>query len=123
MHLLLCVIVDGVGVVEPAVVGVALLTVHQGEGLAGWLGQLVSVLHLDQVEVAAVSLTGVFLLSSAKRSALNTLLVFGADSWTGRTDLTGRSLKLGVVTFTGAALTVSTPVTDLLISCQTGGGV
>ena len=73
MHLLLSVVVDGVGVVEPAVVGVSLLAVHHGVGGVVGLGQLVPVLHLDQVEVAAVSLTCFLLLTRAKRPALDAL--------------------------------------------------
>lgn len=73
MDLLLCVVVDGVGVVEPAVVGVPLLAVHQRVGGVIGLGQLVPVLHFDQVKVAAVFLAFVLLLTSAKRPALDTL--------------------------------------------------
>lgn len=73
MDLFLCVVVDSVGVVEPAVVGVPLLAVHHWvSGVVG-LGQLVPVLHFNQVEVAAVSLTRVLLLTSAKRPALDAL--------------------------------------------------
>lgn len=73
MDLLLRVVVDSVGVVEPAVVGVPLLAVHHRvRGVVG-LGQLVPVLHFNQVEVAAVSLTCVLLLTSAKRPALDAL--------------------------------------------------
>lgn len=74
MDLLLCLVVDSVGVVEPAVVGIPLLTVHQGESLS-WLRQLAPVLHLDQVEVATVSLTRVLLLPRPKGPALNTFPV------------------------------------------------
>lgn len=73
MHLLLCVVVDSVGVVEPAVVGIPLLAVHHGiRGVVG-LRQLVSVLDFDQVEVAAVSLARVLLLTGAKGTTLDTL--------------------------------------------------
>lgn len=73
MDLLLCVVVDSIGVVEPAVVGVPLLAVHDGVGGVVGLGQLLSVLHLDQIEVAAVFLTRVLLLARAKCSTLDTL--------------------------------------------------
>lgn len=73
MDLLLRVVVDSVGVVEPAVVGVPLLTVHHRVSGVIRLGQLVPVLHFNQVEVAAVSLTCVLLLTAAKRPALDTL--------------------------------------------------
>ncbi len=73
MDLPLRVVVDGVGVVEPAVVGVPLLAVHHRvRGVVG-LGQLVPVLHFDQVEVAAVFLTCILLLTGAKRPTLDTL--------------------------------------------------
>ncbi len=73
MDLLLCVVVDSVGVVKPAVIGVPLLAVHHGvRGIVG-LGQLVPVLHFNQVEVAAVFLTCVLLLTGAKRPALDAL--------------------------------------------------
>lgn len=74
MDLLLSVVVNGVGVVEPAVIGVSLLAVHKREGLDG-LRELVSVLHLDEVKVTTVSLAGVFLLSCAERPTLHTLPV------------------------------------------------
>lgn len=73
MDLLLCVVVDGIGVVEPAVVGVPLLAVHHGVRSVIGLRQLVSVLYFDQSEVAAVFLTRVFLLAGAERSTLDTL--------------------------------------------------
>lgn len=73
MDLLLCVVVDSIGVVEPAVVGVPLLAVHDGVGSVVGLRQLISVLHFDQIEVAAVFLTRVLLLARAKRSTLDTL--------------------------------------------------
>lgn len=73
MHLLLGVVVDSVSVVEPAVVGVPLLAVHDGvRGVVG-LGKFVPDLDFDQVEVATVLLTSVLLLTSAKRTALDTL--------------------------------------------------
>lgn len=73
MDLLLCVVVDGIGVVEPAVVGVPLLAGYHGvRGVIG-LWQLVSVLYFDQSEIAAVFLTRVFLLTGAERSTLDTL--------------------------------------------------
>lgn len=71
MDLLLCVVIDSVGVVEPAVVGIPLFAVHHRvRGVIG-LGQLVAVLHFNQVEVAAFSLTSVFLLTGAKCPALD----------------------------------------------------
>lgn len=73
MDLLLCTIVDGVGVVEPAVVGVPLLAVHDGVRSVVGLRQLVPVLHFDQIEVAAVFHARVFLLAGAERPALDTL--------------------------------------------------
>lgn len=73
MDLLLCVVVDSIGVVEPAVIGVPLLAVHHGVGGIVGLRQLVPVLHFDQIEVAAVFLTRVFLLTGAERSTLDTL--------------------------------------------------
>ena len=69
------VVPDGVGVVEPAAVGVALLAVAQREALVGGPGKLVAVLHLDQVEVAAVSLACGLLLTGLKRPALHTVPV------------------------------------------------
>lgn len=74
MDLLLSVVVDGVCVVEPAVIGVSFLAVHEREGLDG-LRKLVSVLHLDEVKVTTVSLTSVFLLSRAEPPTLHTLPV------------------------------------------------
>lgn len=79
MDLLLGVVVDGVSVVEPAVVGVSLLAVHEREGLHR-LREFISVLHLDEVKVATVSLTRVFLLSCAERPALHALPVTGKES-------------------------------------------
>ena len=73
VHLLLRVVVDGVGVVEPAVVGVALLAVHDGVGGLVGLRQLVPGLDFDQVEVAAVLLTRVLLLARPERPALHAL--------------------------------------------------
>lgn len=73
MDLLLCAIVDGVGVVEPAVVGVPLLAVHHRVRSVVGLRQLVPVLHFDQIEVAAVFHARVFLLAGAERPALDTL--------------------------------------------------
>lgn len=73
MDLLLCAVVDGVGVVEPAVVGVPLLAVHHRVRSVVGLRQLVPVLHFDQIEVAAVFHAGFFLLAGAERSALDTL--------------------------------------------------
>lgn len=73
MDLLLRVVVDSIGVVEPAVIGVPLLAVHHGvRGVVG-LRQLVSVLDFDQIEVAALFLTRVFLLTGAERPTLDTL--------------------------------------------------
>lgn len=73
MDLLHCVVVDGVGVVEPAVVGVPLLAVHHGICSVVGLWQLVPVLHFDQSEVTAVFLARVLLLAGAERPALDTL--------------------------------------------------
>lgn len=67
MDLRLGVVVDGVGVVEPAVVGVPLLAVHDRVGGVGGLRQFV--LHHDQVEVAALLLARVLLLAGAERPA------------------------------------------------------
>lgn len=72
MHYLLGGVADGVGVVEPAVVRVAFLAVHEGEGLHG-LGQLVTVLHLLQCEVAAVPLARALLLARPKGPALHAI--------------------------------------------------
>lgn len=73
MDLRLRVVVDGVRVVEPAVVGVPLFAVHDRvSGVVG-LRQFIPVLHLDQVEVAALFLTRVLLLAGAERPALDTL--------------------------------------------------
>lgn len=72
MDFFLSVVVDGVCVVEPAVIGVSLLAVHEGEGLDG-LRELVSVLHFNEFKVTTVSLTSVLLLSCAERPALHTL--------------------------------------------------
>jgi len=73
VDLLLRVVVDGVGVVEPAVVGVPLLAVHHRIGGVVGLGQLVPFLHFDEVEVAAVSLACFLLLTGAERPALDAL--------------------------------------------------
>lgn len=73
MDLFLRVVVDSIRVVEPAVVGIPLLAVHHWvSGVVG-LGQFLPVLHFNQVEVAAVSLTCVLLLTSSKRPALDAL--------------------------------------------------
>lgn len=72
---LLGVIPDGVGVVEPAVVGVSLFAVGQWETLVCGLGQLFAILHLDQLEGAAVPLACILLLTSLKCSALHTISV------------------------------------------------
>lgn len=66
MNHFFCVVVDGVGVVEPAVVGVPLLAVHNGVGGVVGLGQLVSVLHFDQGKCAAHFLTFVLHLAGAE---------------------------------------------------------
>lgn len=47
-------VLDGEGVVDPAVVLIPDLAVGQREALVGGLGQLVPIRHLDQIEVAAV---------------------------------------------------------------------
>lgn len=47
MDLLFCVVVDSVGVVEPAVVGVPLLAVHHRVEVTIGLGQLVPVFHFN----------------------------------------------------------------------------
>lgn len=73
MDLRLRVVVDGVGVVEPAVVSVPLLTVHDRVGGVVGLRQFLPVLHYDQVEVAAHIRTHVLLLARAERPALDTL--------------------------------------------------
>lgn len=73
MDLRLRLVVDGVGVVEPAVVGVPLLAVHDRVGGVVGLRQFLPVLHHDQVEVAALLLTRVLLLARAERPALDTL--------------------------------------------------
>lgn len=73
MDFLHCVVVDGVGVVEPAVVGVPLFAVHHGVRSIVGLRQLVPVLHFDQSEVTAVFLASVLLLAGAERPALDTL--------------------------------------------------
>lgn len=78
---LLGVVPDGVGVVEPAVVGVPLLAVAQGVALVGGLRQLVAVLHLHQLEVAAVALACVLLLAGLERPALHA--VPAKTSWGG----------------------------------------
>ena len=71
MDLLFCV-VDCIGVVEPAVIGVLLLAVHHR--VAGIIGlrQLVPVLHFNYFEKAALFFTFVFLFPSSKGQALNT---------------------------------------------------
>lgn len=73
MDLLLCVVVDSIGVVEPAVISVPLLAVHHRVRSIVGLWQLVSVLYFDQIKVAAVFLTRLFLFTGAKRSTLDTL--------------------------------------------------
>lgn len=45
-------------------------------------------------------------------------LVFGADSWTGRTCLTGGTLEFGVGALASAAFALSSAVTDLLVARQ-----
>lgn len=65
------VVSDGVGVVEPAVVGVSLLAVHERKGL-NRLRQFIRMFHLNQSEVAAVSLASLLLFSCTKGSALHT---------------------------------------------------
>lgn len=72
---LLGVIPDGVGVVEPAVVLISYFAVSQWEALVRGLGQLVAILHLDQLKVAAVALTFILLLTGLKCSALHTISV------------------------------------------------
>lgn len=73
MDLLHCVVIDGVGVVEPAVVGVPLLAVHHGVRSVIGLWQLVPVLHFYQSEITAVFLASVLLLAGAECPALDTL--------------------------------------------------
>lgn len=72
---LLGVIPDGVGVVEPAVVLISHFAVGQWEALVCRLGQLFTILHLDQLEVAAVPLTRILLLTSLECSALHAISV------------------------------------------------
>lgn len=79
MHLRLGVVVDGVGVVEPAVVGVPLLAVHDRVG--GVVGLRQFVLHHYQVEVAALLLTRVLLLASAERPAQDAVPGRTSGSW------------------------------------------
>lgn len=121
MDLLLSVI-DSVCVVKPAVIGVSLFAVHEGEGLDG-LREFVSVLHLDEIKVTTVSLTSVFLLSGAERPTLHALLVFSADSRAGGANLTGGTLKLGVCAPAGPTLTNPSAITDLLVGGEAGRGV
>lgn len=71
---LLSLIPDGVGVVEPAVVLVAHFAVCQREALVSRLGQHITILHLDQLKVAAVLLTRL-LLRSLECSALHAISV------------------------------------------------
>lgn len=47
------------------------------------------------------------------------LLVFSADSWTGRAGFTCGTLELGVCALANATLTSSSAVTDLLVGGQT----
>lgn len=65
---------DGVGVVEPAVVLVSHFAVSQREALVCRLGQHIAILHLDQLEVAAVLLTRL-LLRSLECTALHAVSV------------------------------------------------
>lgn len=67
------VIVDGVRIVEPAVISVPLLAVHDRVGGVVGLRQLVSGLHFSQLEVTAFFLTRLFFFTRAKRSTLNAL--------------------------------------------------
>ncbi len=67
------VIPDGIGVVEPAVVGVSLFAVSQWEALVCGLRKLLTILHRDQLEVIAILLTSILLLTSLECSALHTV--------------------------------------------------
>lgn len=50
-------------------------------------------------------------------------LVLSAHAGAGGTDLTGRTLEFGVGAFAGPAFTSASPVTDLPVLGETGGGV
>lgn len=73
MDLRLSVVVDSVGVVEPAVVGVPLLAVHHRVAGVVGLGQLIPVLHFDQVKVVAFLFAHVLLLTRAECPTLDAL--------------------------------------------------
>lgn len=70
----LSVVSDRVGVIEPAVVSVSLLAVYEWEGLYR-LRKVLPCFHLNQSEVAAISVTSVLLFSCTKGLALHTLPV------------------------------------------------
>lgn len=112
---------DGVGVIEPAVVGILLLAVGQGEALVCGLGQIFTVRHLYQVEVAAVLLAFLFLLAFPKCSALHTVFLLSADTGTGRTDLARRPLEFGFGAFADSALANTAAVTELPVLGEAGG--
>lgn len=65
-------VVDSVGIVEPAVIGIPLLAVHHGVRVVIGLRQLVPVLHCNQVKVAALLFACFHLLTGAKCPALDT---------------------------------------------------
>lgn len=70
-HHLVGVVLDGEGEVEPAVAGVPLLAVGQREDLVSGLRQLVPILHLGHIEVAAILLARVLLVAGLERQTLN----------------------------------------------------
>lgn len=72
---LLGLVPDGVGVIEPAVVLVSHFAVSQREALVCGLRQPFAILHLDQLEVAAVALARILLLTSVECFALHTISV------------------------------------------------
>lgn len=78
MDFLLCVVVDSIGVVKPAVIGIPLLAVHHRVRSIIGLWQFIPVLHFDQVEVAAVFLTRVLFFPSAKCPTLDAVPGGGA---------------------------------------------
>lgn len=73
MDLGLSVVDDGVGEVEPAVIGVPLLAVHHGVGGVVGLGQLVPVLHFDQLKVVALFFALFPLVAGVERPAQDTV--------------------------------------------------
>ena len=66
------VVLDGVGVVEPAVIGVPLLAVGD-EGLGPRLRQVIAALHHLQLEIHALQLARLLLLACFEGTALHTL--------------------------------------------------